>query len=70
MLNAKQGECFTDLEEADQAKKVACTDPAVKFEVLEIVDGGTQPEDCASSEVDDGFIYTEPKLVICGKSRK
>jgi hypothetical protein len=69
VLNAKVGECFTDLEKAAEAEKVACADPTAKFEVLEIVDGGTAPEDCTSSAVDDGFIYPEPKMVICGKSR-
>lgn len=68
MLNAEQGECFTDLEKADKAAKVACTDPTATFEVIEIVKGGTKPEDCTSSAVDDGFIYTEPKIVICGKT--
>lgn len=69
VLNAKVGECITDLKKAADAEKVACADPTAKFEVVEIVDGGTKPEDCASSEVDDGFIYPEPQMVICGKSR-
>ncbi|CRK61271.1 hypothetical protein [Alloactinosynnema sp. L-07] len=69
MVNAKKGECFTDLKDADKAKKVACGDASAKFEVLEIVEGKSEPEACTAEGVDDGFIYNEPKMVICGKTK-
>ena len=38
-------------------------------DVLEIVEGKNEPEACTAEGVDDGFLYSEPKMVICGKSR-
>lgn len=69
MLNAKVGECFTDLSKSAEAKKVPCSDPNVSFEVLEIVEGKNEPEACTNKEVDDGFMYSEPKMTICGKAK-
>ncbi|SDI53216.1 hypothetical protein SAMN05192558_108408 [Actinokineospora alba] len=68
MLNTKVGECFTDLRKSAEARKVPCGDPSVKFEVLEVVEGKNDPDACTAKGVDDGFMYAEPKMTICGKS--
>ncbi|MBC6447179.1 LppU/SCO3897 family protein [Actinokineospora xionganensis] len=68
MVNAKVGECFTDLRKSAEARKVPCGDPKVKFEVLQVVEGKNDPEACTVKGVDDGFMYAEPKVTICGKS--
>ncbi|MDQ3402016.1 MAG: hypothetical protein M3548_01295 [Actinomycetota bacterium] len=65
-LNVKKGECLDD-PTSGEAKKVACGGGG-EFEVLEVIDGKSDPEACADVEgTDDGFLYTEPALVICGK---
>lgn len=68
MLNTAKGECFTDLTKAAEARKVPCSDPNVKFEVLEVVEGKNDPEACTAEGVNDGFMYAEPKMTICGKA--
>ncbi|HVK25155.1 MAG TPA: hypothetical protein VM677_27675 [Actinokineospora sp.] len=69
MVNAKQGECYADIQDVEKAKKVDCGDPAATFEVLQIAEGQTEPTACTAEGVNDGFIYTDPKVVICGKRK-
>jgi hypothetical protein len=68
MVNAKTGECFTDLTKAAEAHKVDCSDPKVAFEVLQVVEGKNDETACTVDGVNDGYLYSEPKVTICGKS--
>ncbi|WP_436493468.1 LppU/SCO3897 family protein [Actinokineospora sp. HUAS TT18] len=68
MVNAKVGECLTDLRDAETAVKVDCGDPKAKLEITTVAEGETEYSACPE-DADDGFKYNEPKVVICGKKK-
>ncbi|WP_436493469.1 LppU/SCO3897 family protein [Actinokineospora sp. HUAS TT18] len=66
MVNGRVGDCFAALDLIDIARRVPCDQ--ADFEVLQVLDGATDMSLCPPfGGVVDGFLYTEPPTVICGK---
>ncbi|CRK61272.1 hypothetical protein [Alloactinosynnema sp. L-07] len=66
MLNGRVGDCFAGLDLIDLARRVPCGQ--ADFEVLQVLDGATDMSLCPPfGGVVDGYLYTEPPTVICGK---
>ncbi|GGS15867.1 LppU/SCO3897 family protein [Actinokineospora fastidiosa] len=67
-VNATKGECLTGLDSPEKTKKVACGGSDVELEIVEVLDGKTDVEECASVEgAVNGLSYTEPPSVVCVK---
>lgn len=67
-VNVAKGDCLTGLDSPEKTKKVACGGGDVELEILEVLAGKTDVNECQAVEgAVDGLSYTEPASVVCVK---
>lgn len=69
VYNVAKGDCLTQPDAPDKARKVACGGGDVEVEVLDVMTGKTDPNECQGVEgATSGMGYSEPAMIICAKS--
>jgi hypothetical protein len=69
VYNVAKGDCLSQPDAPDKARKVACGGSDVEVEILDVMAGKTDPNECQGVEGATAAMgYSEPAMIICAKS--
>lgn len=68
MINAKQGDCLANYSSyVEGYKKVSCADPAKDAEIVKVIDGTADKEQCEDTDATNAAVYSQPATTLCIK---